>query len=113
MQGADQTWRIRIDTATKQRQVLLSRLTQDQLRTVLGTLFDEQALLSPHGLRSLSQRFTSQYTVAEGPGATIGSRTGRVAHGDVWREPTGVGRYGFRSTISRSGRCCSMAETSE
>ena len=65
MQGADQTWRIRIDTATKQRQVLLSRLTQDQLRTVLGTLFDEQALLSPHGLRSLSQRFTSQYTVAE------------------------------------------------
>ena len=111
MQGADQTWRIRIDTATKQRQVLLSRLTQDQLRTVLGTLFDEQALLSPHGLRSLSQRFTSQYTVAE-----VRERRSATNRPSSARRcmagTTGVGRYGFRSTISRSGRCCSMPTSS-
>ena len=71
--------------------MLLSRLTQDQLRTVLGTLFDEQALLSPHGLRSLSQRFTSQYTVAEvrerRSATNRPSSARRCTAGTNWRGP--------------------------
>jgi hypothetical protein len=39
------------------RQLLLSVVTLDQLRRVLATLLDEDEFLSPHGLRSLSQRY--------------------------------------------------------
>jgi hypothetical protein len=39
------------------RQLLLSVVTLDQLRRVLTALLDEEEFLSPHGLRSLSQRY--------------------------------------------------------
>ena len=38
------------------RRLLVSVVSPDQLRRVLATLFDEDAFLSPHGLRSLSKR---------------------------------------------------------
>ena len=39
--------------------------------TVCGTLFDEEAFLSPHGLRSISKRHTTPYTVPGMPTAAI------------------------------------------
>ena len=43
-----------------QTDVLASIVTRDQLRTTLAELFDPDAFLSPHGLRSLSKRYDGQ-----------------------------------------------------
>ena len=58
----DHSWRIRTDGGS--RRLLVSVVTEEQLRTLLATLFDEDAFLSPHGLRSLSKRLESPYTRA-------------------------------------------------
>ncbi len=88
----DQSWRIRTDPATGKRRILLSVLTEEQLRRVLSTILDEDALLSPHGLRSLSKRFTTPYTVPGMPEASIDyqpaeSRTAMYGGNSNWRGP--------------------------
>lgn len=90
--GADQSWRVRTDSDCGQRRLLLSVLTEDQLRSVLTTVFDEDGLLSAHGLRSLSKRLTSPYTVPGMPDATIDyqpaeSRTAMYGGNSNWRGP--------------------------
>ena len=50
---------------------MLSVVDPDELRRTLRTLFDVDAFLSPHGLRSLSKKFTTPYQVPGIPGATI------------------------------------------
>jgi hypothetical protein len=88
--GTDRSWRIR-GTGTSRR-LLVSILTEDQLRTVFATLFDEDAFLSPHGLRSLSKRFEVPYTVPGMPQAVIDyepaeSRTSMYGGNSNWRGP--------------------------
>jgi hypothetical protein len=88
--GTDQSWRVRHDGAS--RKLLVSVLTQDQLRTVLATIFDEDAFLSPHGLRSVSRRFRTPYTLPGMPGAVIEyepaeSRTAMYGGNSNWRGP--------------------------
>ena len=62
-------WRIRGTGDT--RQLLLSVVPPDHLRRILATLFDEDAFLSPHGLRAVSKRHSTPYSVPGVPGATI------------------------------------------
>jgi hypothetical protein len=88
--ATDQSWRIR-GTGTSRR-LLVSVLTEDQLRTVLATLFDEDAFLSRHGLRSLSKRFEAPYTLPGMPDAVIDyqpaeSRTSMYGGNSNWRGP--------------------------
>jgi hypothetical protein len=88
--GTDQSWRVRHDGAS--RKLLVSVLTQDQLRTVLATIFDEDAFLSPYGLRSVSRRFRTPYTLPGMPGAVIEyepaeSRTAMYGGNSNWRGP--------------------------
>ncbi|WP_370184126.1 glucosidase [Rhodococcus wratislaviensis] len=88
--NADQSWRVR--TTDAERRLLLSVLTEQQLRTVLATLFDEDAFLSPHGLRSLSKQFESPYTLPGIPDAVIDyqpaeSRTSMYGGNSNWRGP--------------------------
>ncbi|WP_426574028.1 MGH1-like glycoside hydrolase domain-containing protein [Aquihabitans sp. McL0605] len=47
--------RLRFDGTAAE--LLVSVVTPDQLRTTLAELFDEDAFLSPHGLRALSKRY--------------------------------------------------------
>ncbi|HET7486604.1 MAG TPA: hypothetical protein VFJ85_01650 [Acidimicrobiales bacterium] len=75
-----------------QRRLLVSTVAPDQLRRVLATLFDEEAFLSPHGLRSLSKRHTTPYEVPGLPGAVIDyepaeSRTPMYGGNSNWRGP--------------------------
>jgi hypothetical protein len=88
--ATEQTWRIRSTGTT--RRLLVSVLTEDQLRRVFATLFDEDAFLSPHGLRSLSKRFESPYTLPGVPQAVIDyepaeSRTSMYGGNSNWRGP--------------------------
>ena len=64
----------------------------DQLRRILATLFDEDAFLSPHGLRSVSKRHSTPYSVPGLPGATISTsrpnrRTAMYGGNSNWRGP--------------------------
>ena len=59
---------------------------------MLARLFDENAFLSPHGLRSLSKRHTTPYGVPGVPGAVIDyepaeSRTAMYGGNSNWRGP--------------------------
>jgi len=86
----DLSWRVRGEGAV--RRLLLSALSADQLKSVFTTLFDEDAFLSPHGLRSLSKRFESPYAVPGMPQATIGyepaeSTTSMYGGNSNWRGP--------------------------
>lgn len=83
-------WRVR--GAGDTRHLLLSVVAPDKLDRILATLFDESAFLSPHGLRSLSRRHDTPYTVPGVPGATIGyepaeSRTPMYGGNSNWRGP--------------------------
>ena len=62
-------WRVRGTDAD--RRLLLSLVAPDWLARIFATLFDEQAFLSPHGLRSLSKRHTTPYRIPNLPGASI------------------------------------------
>ena len=62
-------WRVRGSGDT--RQLLLSVVPPDHLRRILATLFDEDAFLSPHGLRAVSKRHSTPYSVPGQPDATI------------------------------------------
>jgi Glycosyl hydrolase family 63 C-terminal domain len=83
-------WRLR--GAGDDQRLLLSVVTPEWLTKILVTLFDEQAFLSPYGLRSLSRRHTVPYQIPDLPGATIGyepaeSRTAMYGGNSNWRGP--------------------------
>jgi hypothetical protein len=85
------TWRVRT-TDSGGRRVLASLVSPDQLTHILSTLLDEDAFLSPHGLRSLSKRHTVPYELPEVPGAVIDyqpaeSRTSMYGGNSNWRGP--------------------------
>jgi hypothetical protein len=90
-QGGDYSWRVRSDGGGSRR-LLVSVLTPEQLETVLATLFDEDAFLSPHGLRSVSRRFETPYVLPGMPDAVIDyepaeSRTAMYGGNSNWRGP--------------------------
>ena len=71
---------------------LLTLVSVDQLGRALSTFFDEDAFLSPHGLRSLSKRHTVPYQVPGVPGAQIDyepaeSQTAMYGGNSNWRGP--------------------------
>jgi hypothetical protein len=72
--------------------ILLSLLSPEELRQALTSLFDEEAFLSPHGLRSLSKRHQVPYEVPGHPEARIEyepaeGRTGMYGGNSNWRGP--------------------------
>jgi mannosylglycerate hydrolase MGH1-like protein/glycosyl hydrolase family 63 len=74
------------------RRLLLTVVPLDKLARILGTLFDEDAFLSPHGLRSISKKHTTPYTVPGMPTARIEyepaeSRTAMYGGNSNWRGP--------------------------
>ena len=74
------------------RRLLVSVVTRNSSETLLATLFDEQSFLSPHGLRSVSKRLESPYTVPGMPDAVIDyepaeSRTSMYGGNSNWRGP--------------------------
>ncbi len=83
-------WHVRGDG--DDRRLLLTVVSMDKLARVFATLFDEDAFLSPHGLRSISKRHTTPYTVPGMPDATIEyepaeSRTAMYGGNSNWRGP--------------------------
>ena len=83
-------WRVR--GAGDTRRLLLSIVPPDRLRSVFATLFDEDAFLSPHGLRSVSKRHSTPYRVPKLPDASIEyepaeSRTAMYGGNSNWRGP--------------------------
>jgi hypothetical protein len=83
-------WQVR--GTGESRRTLLSVLPMDKLARLFGTLFDEEAFLSPHGLRSLSKRHNTPYTVPGLPAAAIQyepaeSRTAMYGGNSNWRGP--------------------------
>jgi hypothetical protein len=72
--------------------VMLSAVGPEQLRLALRSLLDEEAFLSPYGLRSLSKRHQEPYEVPGFPGARIGyepgeGRTAMYGGNSNWRGP--------------------------
>ena len=73
--------------------LLLSVLSPDDLRRTLREFFDEDAFLSPHGLRAVSKRYeNAPYTLDGIPGATIDyepaeSTTTMFGGNSNWRGP--------------------------
>ena len=73
--------------------VLLSVISPDDVRRSLCEFFDEDAFLSPHGLRALSKRYeNAPYTLEGIPGATIDyqpaeSTTTMFGGNSNWRGP--------------------------
>ncbi len=83
-------WRIR--GTGNSRRALVSIVSPDQLRRIFATLFDENAFLSPHGLRALSKRHSTPYQVPGMPSATIKyepaeSSTAMYGGNSNWRGP--------------------------
>ena len=83
-------WRIR--GTGDDRRLLLSVVPPERLRRICTTLFDEQAFLSPHGLRSVSRKHTSPYRLPDLPDATIDyepaeSTTAMYGGNSNWRGP--------------------------
>jgi hypothetical protein len=83
----------RIREVGERRTVLLSVVSPDDLRRTLREFFDEDAFLSPHGLRAVSKRYeNAPYTVEGIPGATIDyqpaeSTTSMFGGNSNWRGP--------------------------
>ncbi len=83
-------WRMR--GTGNSRRGLVSIVPPDQLKRIFATLFDEDAFLSPHGLRAISKRHSTPYQVPGMPGATIEyepaeSRTAMYGGNSNWRGP--------------------------
>jgi hypothetical protein len=84
------SWRMSDDDGPPR--ILVSVVSPEQLHRVLGVLLDEEAFLSPYGLRSLSKRHTQPYSVPGLPGAVIDyqpaeSRTPMYGGNSNWRGP--------------------------
>jgi hypothetical protein len=73
--------------------VLVSVLRPDELHAALAEFLDEDAFLSPHGLRSVSKRYEGNpYEIPGMPGATVDyepaeSTTGMFGGNSNWRGP--------------------------
>ena len=73
--------------------ILVSVLHPDDVRLALKEFFDEDAFLSPHGLRSVSKRYEGHpYSIPGMPGATIDyqpaeSTTAMFGGNSNWRGP--------------------------
>ncbi|MFL6169748.1 MAG: MGH1-like glycoside hydrolase domain-containing protein [Ornithinibacter sp.] len=73
--------------------VLVSVLRPDELHAALSEFLDEDAFLSPHGLRSVSKRYEGNpYGIPGMPGATVDyepaeSTTGMFGGNSNWRGP--------------------------
>jgi hypothetical protein len=85
-----EAWRVRRDGDTER--VLVSMITPEQLRGVFTPVFDEDGFLSPYGLRSISRRHRTPYTVPGMPDAVIDyepaeSRTAMYGGNSNWRGP--------------------------
>jgi hypothetical protein len=85
-----QEWRVRGEGDS--RRVLASIVGPDKLARMFRTIFDEDAFLSPYGLRSLSKRHTTAYVVPGLPDAVIDyqpaeSRTPMYGGNSNWRGP--------------------------
>ena len=83
-------WRIRGNGNS--RRALVSIVSPDQLERIFATLFDENAFLSPHGLRAISKRHSQPYEVPGMPGAIIKyepaeSSTAMYGGNSNWRGP--------------------------
>jgi hypothetical protein len=83
-------WRVR--GTGDRRRGLVSIVALDQLARIFKTLFDEDAFLSPHGLRAISKRHSTPYQVPGMPGATIEyepaeSHTAMYGGNSNWRGP--------------------------
>jgi hypothetical protein len=81
----------RVQTTGSSRRLLLSVVSTEQLRRMAEALFDEEAFLSPHGLRSLSRR-QPFYEVPGLPDEGIGyepaeSRAAMYGGNSNWRGP--------------------------
>jgi Glycosyl hydrolase family 63 C-terminal domain len=84
------SWRVR--GTGQDRRLLASIVNPEQLQRVFATVFDEEAFLSPHGLRSLSRRHLTPYVVPGMPDAVIDyqpaeSRTAMYGGNSNWRGP--------------------------
>jgi hypothetical protein len=83
----------RVRELGEQRTLLVSVLPPDALERTLREFFDEDAFLSPHGLRAVSKRYANNpYTVEGLPGATIDyepaeSTTTMFGGNSNWRGP--------------------------
>jgi hypothetical protein len=74
------------------RRLLVSMVSPTQLATMVANLFDEEAFLSPYGLRSLSKRHRTPYVIPGIPDAPIDyqpaeSRTAMYGGNSNWRGP--------------------------
>ena len=99
MSGLPAGWKRRIGRfwiggsgAGDSRRALFSIVSPDQLVRISATLFDENAFLSPHGLRALSKRHSTPYQVPGMPCATIEyepaeSHTAMYGGNSNWRGP--------------------------
>ncbi len=88
--GEGREWRLAGEGDS--RRLLVSMVSLEQMRKGITTLFDEEAFLSPYGLRSLSKRHMATYQVPGVPGATIEyapaeARTGMFGGNSNWRGP--------------------------
>ena len=83
----------RVRMLGERRTVLVSVLAPDDLRVTLREFFDEDAFLSPHGLRAVSKRYENNpYTLPGLPDATIDyepaeSTTTMFGGNSNWRGP--------------------------
>jgi hypothetical protein len=88
----DQGQRFPIRESGGVNRAVVSLVTPDQARRTLAHLLDEDAFLSPHGLRSLSRRHSEPYVVPGLPGAAIDyepaeSTTSMYGGNSNWRGP--------------------------
>jgi hypothetical protein len=88
----DQGQRFPIRESGGVNRAVVSLVTPDQARRTLAHLLDEDAFLSPHGLRSLSRRHAEPYVVPGLPGAAIDyepaeSTTSMYGGNSNWRGP--------------------------
>ena len=88
--GEGREWRLMGEGDS--RRLLVSMVSLEQMRKGITTLFDEEAFLSPYGLRSLSKRHLATYQVPGVPGASIEyapaeARTGMFGGNSNWRGP--------------------------
>jgi hypothetical protein len=83
----------RVRLSGDERTLLVSVIGPDRLARTLAPFFDEDAFLSPHGVRSVSKRYEGNpYTLPGLPGATIDyepaeSTTDMYGGNSNWRGP--------------------------
>jgi hypothetical protein len=83
----------RVRLSGDERSVLVSVIGPDRIARTLAPFFDEDAFLSPHGVRSVSKRYEGNpYTLPGLPGATIDyepaeSTTDMYGGNSNWRGP--------------------------